>query len=177
MARIPEQEIERLKSKVRVERLIESSGVALKKSGKDWLGQCPFHDDGEPSLVVTAAKNLWHCLGACQIGGTVIDWVMKMNGVSFRHAVELLKEGLPSLAASPNPATLTRCLHVWSLRQSRRSRDRALLGRRSSQSSNLVVQVAAPPLLPDAMAHLRCPTAPTSPKTREVSGFCRLSYS
>jgi len=98
MARIPEQEIERLKSEVCVERLIESSGVALRKSGKDWLGQCPFHDDGEPSLVVTPSKNLWHCFG-CQSGGGPIDWVMKNQGVSFRHAVELLREGIPPLAA------------------------------------------------------------------------------
>jgi DNA primase catalytic core len=99
MARIPEAEIERLKSEVCVERLIESSGVALKKSGKDQIGRCPFHDDGEPSLVVTPAKNLWHCFG-CQTGGGPIDWVMKMNGVSFRHAVELLREGVSSLAAA-----------------------------------------------------------------------------
>ena len=38
--------------------------------------------------MITPAKNLWHCLGACQQGGTVIDWVMKAEGVSFRHAVE-----------------------------------------------------------------------------------------
>ena len=98
MARIPEQEIERLKSEVCVERLIESSGVALRKSGKDWLGRCPFHDDGEPSLVVTPSKNLWHCFG-CQTGGGPIDWVMKNQGVSFRHAVELLREGVSPLAA------------------------------------------------------------------------------
>ena len=98
MARIPEQDIERLKNEVAVERLIEGAGIILKKSGKDKIGQCPFHDDGEPSLVVTPAKNLWHCFG-CQIGGGPIDWIMKQRGVSFRHAVELLKEGIPSLAA------------------------------------------------------------------------------
>lgn len=98
MARIPEAEIERLKSEVCVERLIESSGVALRKSGKDRLGRCPFHDDGEPSLVVTPSKNLWHCFG-CQTGGGPIDWVMKTQGVSFRHAVELLREGVSPLAA------------------------------------------------------------------------------
>jgi DNA primase catalytic core len=50
--------------------------------------------------VVTASKNLWHCFG-CQLGGGPIDWVMKMNGVSFRHAVELLREGITPLAATP----------------------------------------------------------------------------
>jgi DNA primase len=97
MARIAAEEVEQLKNEVAVERLVESAGIALKKSGKDRLGLCPFHDDGEPSLVVTPGKNLWHCFG-CQIGGGPIDWVMKFRGVSFRHAVELLKAD-PSLAA------------------------------------------------------------------------------
>lgn len=97
MPRIPDTELERLKEEVSVERLVEASGVELKKAGKDLLGRCPFHDDAEASLVVTAAKNLWHCFG-CQVGGGPIDWVMKSRGVSFRHAVELLKAD-PSLAA------------------------------------------------------------------------------
>lgn len=102
MARIPEAEIERLKSEVSVERLVEASGVELKKAGKDLLGRCPFHEDATASLVVTPGKNLWHCFG-CGVGGGSIDWVMQKNGVSFRHAVELLREGLPvsSLAAEP----------------------------------------------------------------------------
>lgn len=47
----------------------ESAGVALKKQGRDLVGRCPFHDDRTPSLVVTPAKNLWHCLGACRRAG------------------------------------------------------------------------------------------------------------
>jgi len=99
MARIAEQEIERLKQEVSLERLVESQGIQLKRTGKDRIGHCPFHDDKTPSLVISPQKNLWHCLGACQTGGTVIDWVMKSQGVSFRHAVELLREDNPSLAA------------------------------------------------------------------------------
>jgi DNA primase len=98
MPRIPEPEIERLKSEVSVERLVAASGIELKKSGKDWLGRCPFHEDDTASLVVTPAKNLWHCFG-CGVGGGPIDWVIKRQGVSFRHAVELLREGITSLAA------------------------------------------------------------------------------
>jgi len=94
MPRIPDTDLERLKNEVSVERLVEASGVELKKAGKDMLGRCPFHDDAAASLVVTAAKNLWHCFG-CQVGGGPIDWVMKSRGVSFRHAVELLKPILP----------------------------------------------------------------------------------
>jgi DNA primase len=44
---------------------------------------------------VTPAKNLWHCFG-CGVGGGPIDWVIKRQGVSFRHAVELLREGKTS---------------------------------------------------------------------------------
>ncbi len=98
MPRIPESEIERLKSEVSVERLVAASGIELKKSGKDWLGRCPFHEDDTASLVVTPAKNLWHCFG-CGVGGGPIDWVIKRQGVSFRHAVELLREGVTPLAA------------------------------------------------------------------------------
>jgi DNA primase len=101
MARIPEEEIERLKREISVERLAVAKGIQLKKHGENLLGLCPFHDDREPSLVITPSKNLWHCLGACQTGGTVIDWVMRAEGVRFRHAVELLRADLPSLEAFP----------------------------------------------------------------------------
>jgi len=100
MARIPESEIERLKTEVSVQRLVEARGIDLVRHGADWLGRCPFHADKTPSLVVSPTKNLWHCLGACQSGGGPIDWVMKAEGVSFRHAVELLREGMPAVSAS-----------------------------------------------------------------------------
>ncbi|HUE20225.1 MAG TPA: CHC2 zinc finger domain-containing protein [Bryobacteraceae bacterium] len=101
MARIPEDEVERLKREVSVQRLAEARGIKLHRHGADLLGLCPFHDDRNPSLVITPAKNLWHCLGACNAGGTAIDWVMRANGVSFRHAVELLREDYLPLAAVP----------------------------------------------------------------------------
>ena len=107
MPRIPEAEIERLKNEVAVERLVEASGIKLKKAGKDLLGRCPFHEDATASLVVTPAKNLWHCFG-CGIGGGPIDWVIKKNGVSFRHAVELLRDGVSSLAAEPGAGSVKR---------------------------------------------------------------------
>lgn len=98
MPRIPDAELERLKTEVLVERLIEARGIVLKRRGADLIGLCPFHEDREPSLVITPAKNLWHCFG-CGLGGGVIDWVMKSEGISFRHAVERLKAGLPAFAA------------------------------------------------------------------------------
>jgi DNA primase catalytic core len=111
MARIPAAELERVKRDVSLVRLVEQRGVALRQHGADLIGRCPFHDDHNPSLVVTPATNLWHCLGACQRGGSVIDWVMVAAGVSFRHAVELLRADTPSLAAaaasSPAPKRST----------------------------------------------------------------------
>lgn len=103
MARIPNNELDRLKSEVSLLRLAESSGINLKKHGKDYLGLCPFHDDKEPSLVISPDKNLWHCLGVCNEGGDVIQWVMKRQGVSFRHAVELLKDGDAALSVPDTP--------------------------------------------------------------------------
>ncbi len=105
MARVPEAELERLKAEVSVQRLAEARGVELRRHGADLIGLCPFHEDHEPSLVISASKNLWHCLGACQAGGSVVDWVMRAEGVSFRHAVELLREDLPAFAAPPPSST------------------------------------------------------------------------
>ena len=91
MGRLSDEALERLKSEVSLERLVTARGVVLRKRGDELIGLCPFHEDHSPSLVVNPSKNLWHCLGACQTGGTVIDWVMKSEGVSFRHAVEMLR--------------------------------------------------------------------------------------
>jgi DNA primase len=104
MARIPDKVIERLKSEISVQRLAEARGVIFTRHGADLIGRCCFHEDKTPSLVVTPSKNLWHCLGACQAGGTVIDWVMRAEGVSFRHAAELLLNDSIPLAASASSA-------------------------------------------------------------------------
>jgi DNA primase len=95
MARIPDAELERLKRETDLVALVQAAGVELRRHGADLVGRCPFHDDRGPSLVVTPAKGLWHCLGACQAGGSAIDWVMRSEKVSFRHAVErlLAREG------------------------------------------------------------------------------------
>jgi len=97
MARYSPQEIEQLKTTVDLVALVRSKGIELKPHGsKDLIGLCPFHEDHSPSLVVTPEKNLWHCLGACNSGGSVIDWIMKSEKVSFRHAMELLRRGSAS---------------------------------------------------------------------------------
>jgi DNA primase catalytic core len=110
MARIPESELERLKAEVSLTRLVEASGIKLEKRGRDAVGPCPFHADDTPSLAVTPEKNLFHCFG-CGAAGGPIDWVMRKNGVSFRHAVELLREGLSGVTgegATGEPVKRTR---------------------------------------------------------------------
>jgi hypothetical protein len=60
--------------------------------GKDLVGLCPFHEDSEPSLVVTPGKNLWHCLG-CDAGESVIDWVMRIGSGLPHLCVLVLRVG------------------------------------------------------------------------------------
>jgi len=103
MARIPDEEVSRLKSGVDLAGLVRSKGIELKPhGGKDLIGHCPFHEDSSPSFVVSPDKNLFHCLG-CGAGGSVIDFVMKHDGVSFRYAVELLRECLGHPRKEPPP--------------------------------------------------------------------------
>ncbi|HSP14396.1 MAG TPA: CHC2 zinc finger domain-containing protein [Thermoanaerobaculia bacterium] len=129
MARIADDELERLKSEISLERIVRARGIELRKHGADLIGLCPFHDDHEPSLVITPQKNLWHCLGACQTGGSVIDWTMKTQGVSFRHAVELLRADFFPLAASSSRVVKVATVPILSAPVSVDMEDRELFGR------------------------------------------------
>ncbi|MGH8019375.1 MAG: CHC2 zinc finger domain-containing protein, partial [Opitutaceae bacterium] len=94
MPMIPDDEIERIKRGTDLAAVIRARGVELKPSGGDLVGRCPFHDDHDPSLRVTPAKGLWRCMSsACGVTGNVIQFVQRFDGVSFRHAYELLKNG------------------------------------------------------------------------------------
>ena len=104
MGRIPEEELERIKRTTDLAALVRARGIELVARGADLVGRCPWHDDHEPSLIVSPRSNLWHCLGACNQGGSVIDWVMKAEGVSFRHAVEILRETGGSATVRPTAA-------------------------------------------------------------------------
>jgi DNA primase catalytic core len=92
MPLIPDAEIERIKRETDLAAVVRSRGVALKAQGGDLVGLCPFHEDKNPSLHVTPAKRLWRCV-SCHATGNVIQFVQKFDGVSFRHAYELLKGG------------------------------------------------------------------------------------
>ena len=108
MPRVPEELKERLKREVSVQRLAEARGIKLRRVGKELIGLCPFHDDHSHSLNIDPVENVWNCLGACGRGGDVIEWVMVAEGVSFTHAVELLRrDHLPLTAVSSGPPPKT----------------------------------------------------------------------
>ncbi len=101
--RIPETDIERVKRSTDLRALVQSRGVELKKHGsKDWIGRCPFHPDNEtPNFIVSPDKGLFHCM-ACGQAGNAIQFVERHDGVSFRHAFELLNQGgTAAFAAAP----------------------------------------------------------------------------
>jgi DNA primase catalytic core len=103
MARIPDEELEQLKRGTDLAALVRSKGVELKKHGaKDLCGLSPFTDEKTASFIVTPGKNLWHCMSSGN-GGSVIDFIMQYDGVSFREAVELLKSKSPTLYKSAAP--------------------------------------------------------------------------
>ena len=62
---------------------------ALRKSGANYLGLCPFHGEKTPSFNVNPARAIFHCFG-CGIGGNVFSFIMKMEGLSFPEAVKFL---------------------------------------------------------------------------------------
>ncbi|VVP60977.1 CHC2 zinc finger domain-containing protein [Pseudomonas fluorescens] len=114
MARIPEAELERLKREVSLVRLIQSQGHQLQKRGKDWVMGCVFHDESTPSLSVSDEKNLYHCFG-CGAAGSVLDWVMKTQGVSLPHAVQLLRNDAPLENTEKVGVTRSHARHLPSL--------------------------------------------------------------
>jgi len=106
MPMIPEDEIERIKRETDLAAVVRARGVELKLSGHDLVGLCPFHDDHDPSLRVTPGKGLWRCM-SCGATGNVIQFIQKFDGVSFRHAYELLKTGkLSALSGPPSGAPI-----------------------------------------------------------------------
>jgi len=103
MARIPDEDIARVKRDTDLLALVRSRGIELRKHGsKDFVGRCPFHDDNDsPNFIVSPAKGLYHCM-ACGAAGNPIQFVEKFDGVSFRHAFELLNGGKAAFENAPS---------------------------------------------------------------------------
>ncbi len=69
---------------------IVSSYIPLKKAGRTFKANCPFHTEKTPSFVVFPEGQNWRCFGACNEGGDVFSFVMKMEGWDFREALQVL---------------------------------------------------------------------------------------
>lgn len=63
--------------------------VDLRPAAGRWLGVCPFHQETKPSFSVNEQEGFFYCFG-CQASGDVIDFYMRMNGLSFGEAIEQL---------------------------------------------------------------------------------------
>ena len=85
---IPEDKISEIKNTVDIVDII-SDVVTLKKTGKNYIGLCPFHSEKTPSFTVSPEKKIFHCFG-CQAGGNVFTFIMKNEGISFPEAVRVI---------------------------------------------------------------------------------------
>jgi DNA primase len=68
---------------------VVSDYVSLKKSGRNYMGLCPFHGEKTPSFTVNQERQIFHCFG-CGEGGNVIGFIMKREGLSFPESVRFL---------------------------------------------------------------------------------------
>jgi DNA primase len=78
---------DRIKQTVTMADILDYYGLKPSRSGHI---VCPFHPDTDPSLKVYSDQNRWHCFG-CGRGGSVIDFVMHMEGVSVTEAAGLIE--------------------------------------------------------------------------------------
>ncbi len=68
-----------------------SQYVTLKRSGRNFLGLCPFHKEKTPSFSVSPDKQIFHCFG-CGVGGDVISFTCKIENIGYKEAIEFLAD-------------------------------------------------------------------------------------
>jgi len=87
---IPEEVIERIKEQNDLVDIV-SENVRLKKSGKNYMGLCPFHNDKSPSFSVSSEKQIYKCF-SCGEAGNVLTFVMKYKKLTFQEAAKYLAD-------------------------------------------------------------------------------------
>ena len=100
---IPEDKISEIKNAVDIVDIISDS-VLLKKTGRNFVGLCPFHSEKTPSFTVSPEKQIYHCFG-CGNGGNAFSFLMNQEGLSFPEAARALAKrygiDLPTRTLSP----------------------------------------------------------------------------
>ncbi len=90
MARIPQTVIDDIRERSNIVDIV-GQYVQLKKSGKNYFGLCPFHNEKSPSFSVAEDKQIFHCFG-CGRGGNVYGFLQELEGISFPEAVVKVAE-------------------------------------------------------------------------------------
>jgi len=85
---IPEDKVSEIKNTANIVEVV-SEVVLLKKTGKNYVGLCPFHSEKTPSFTVSPEKQIFYCFG-CAAGGNVFSFLMKHDGISFPDAAKIL---------------------------------------------------------------------------------------
>lgn len=80
--------VEDIKQRLSIEDVV-SEYVELKRAGRNWKGLSPFTSERTPSLMVSAEKQIWHDFSSGK-GGSMFGFVMEMEGVDFKEALEIL---------------------------------------------------------------------------------------
>jgi DNA primase len=89
--RINEEDVATVRDRARIEEVV-GSYVTLRSTGGTMKGLCPFHDEKTPSFQVTPSRGYWYCFGACSEGGDVIDFLQRIEHLSFVEAIERLAD-------------------------------------------------------------------------------------
>jgi DNA primase len=88
MARFGDNAIEEVRSRADIVEVI-GAHVRLRRAGRNFVGLCPFHTEKTPSFSVSPERGFFHCFG-CGAGGSVFNFVMRVEGLSFPEAVRSL---------------------------------------------------------------------------------------
>lgn len=92
MGFIPQEKIDEIKNVADIVSVI-GDYVELKRSGSNYIGLCPFHNEKTPSFSVSPSKGIFHCFG-CGIGGDVISFIMQKEGLTYPEAIKFLADKL-----------------------------------------------------------------------------------
>ena len=90
MARYSEEIIEQVRQNNDIVDII-SQYVHLTRKGRNYFGLCPFHNEKSPSFSVSPERQIFHCFG-CGVGGNIYTFLMKIEGIGFKDAIEQLAE-------------------------------------------------------------------------------------